>query len=96
MNKALEKLETISTGRALAFLGYMKDGRIASTEEMEEFNSYKESKRLEAVEAAIDKLEACKTLDELKQAYIELAGMAPEPEVVKAKDAMKEKLSGSN
>lgn len=36
-DKAFEKLETIATGRALALLGYLNNGQIASTEEMEEF-----------------------------------------------------------
>lgn len=39
--KAFEKLETISVGRALAKLGYLNDGKIASTEEMEEFEGFK-------------------------------------------------------
>ena len=35
--KALEKLETVAVGRALAFAGLLADGRIASFEEMERF-----------------------------------------------------------
>ena len=35
--KAFEKLETISAGRALAFLGLLADGEIASADEMEEY-----------------------------------------------------------
>ena len=35
-DKAFEKLETISVGRALSLLGYLNNGEIASTEEMEE------------------------------------------------------------
>lgn len=35
--KALEKLETVAVGRALAFAGYLADGEIASAEEMERF-----------------------------------------------------------
>lgn len=37
--KALEKLETIAVGRALAFAGYLASGEIASFEEMAEYNS---------------------------------------------------------
>ena len=43
-DKAFEKLETIAVGRALAMLGYMSSGEIASSEEMEEFNAYKNEK----------------------------------------------------
>lgn len=49
--KAYEKLETIATGRALSLLGYLNNGEIASSEEMEEFESYKEDRLLEAIEA---------------------------------------------
>jgi hypothetical protein len=37
--KALEKLETVAVGRALAFAGYLADGKIASSEEMERFEA---------------------------------------------------------
>ncbi len=47
--KAFEKLETVSVGRALAMLGYLNDGQIASTEEMQDFEMFK----LEKVEQAI-------------------------------------------
>lgn len=49
--KAFEKLETVSVGRALSMLGYLNDGRIASTEEMDEFEQYKEDKLFDAIEA---------------------------------------------
>lgn len=50
--KSFEKLETISIGRALSNLGYLNDGRIASTEEMEEFYGIKADKIREAVDEA--------------------------------------------
>lgn len=37
--KALEKLETVAVGRALAFAGYLAGGEIASYDEIEEFSS---------------------------------------------------------
>jgi hypothetical protein len=40
-DKAFEKLETIAIGRALAILGFMASGDIASSEEMEEFQKHK-------------------------------------------------------
>lgn len=49
--KAFEKLETVATGRALALLGYLNDGQIATTEEMDEFNQFKLDKVAEAIEA---------------------------------------------
>lgn len=49
--KAFEKLETIATGRALSLLGYLNNGDIASSEEMLEFEEYKENKVLDAIEA---------------------------------------------
>lgn len=49
--KSFEKLETISVGRALANIGYLNDGQIATTEEMEEFEQYRLSKVEEAIQA---------------------------------------------
>lgn len=48
--KAFEKLETISIGRALAVLGYLNNGEVATSEEMNEFENFK----LEKVESAIE------------------------------------------
>lgn len=50
--KAFEKLETISVGRALAMLGYLNNGEVATTEEMQEFEQYQHDK-LETAIAAI-------------------------------------------
>ena len=49
--KAFEKLETISIGRALAVLGYLNNGEVATTEEMAEFEQYKQNKVEDAIEA---------------------------------------------
>ena len=40
--KALEKLETVAIGRALAIGGFAPDGTIASAEEMQKFNDSKD------------------------------------------------------
>lgn len=48
-DKAFEKLETVAVGRALSLLGYLNNGQVASTEEMEEFADYVEQKYQEAV-----------------------------------------------
>ena len=79
--KAFEKLETVSVGRALANLGYLNDGQIATSEEMLEFEDYKEDK----VDQAIEKINEAKTVDELKETYFSL-GMMKYPKVVTAKD----------
>lgn len=49
--KAFEKLETISIGRALAVLGYLNNGDVATSEEMQEFENYKLGRVEEAIEA---------------------------------------------
>lgn len=72
--KAFEKLETISVGRALSFLGYMADGEIASTEEMEEFEDYKEQIHLEKLEEYKQLLENSKSLDELRVNWSKIDG----------------------
>ena len=47
--KAFEKLETVAVGRALALLGYLNNGQVATTEEMVEFEEYKQDRWLEVV-----------------------------------------------
>lgn len=49
-DKAFEKLETVSIGRALSKMGYLNNGQIASTEEMHEFEEYQEDKYQQALE----------------------------------------------
>ena len=93
--KDFEKLDTISTGRALAKLGFLKDGQVASTEELEkyrEFNDWQESKLLEDIETADNELTEAKTLDELKDLWVKF------PPEVRAKletkkDEIKDKLT---
>lgn len=93
--KDFEKLQTIAVGRALANLGYLGSGDVASFEEMEEFSHYKEEQKAEAVKQAIITLKESKTLDELKQAFI-ATGMMNDPVVVAAKDECKAKLTGAS
>lgn len=50
--KAFEKLETQAVGRALALLGYLNNGEVATTEEMLEFNDYKVDKYEQAIKEA--------------------------------------------
>ena len=71
-NKDFEKLETISVGRALALLGYAQDGEIASSEEMEEFNKYKEEKLQKELQESKTRLENCKSLKEVQEVWVSL------------------------
>lgn len=50
--KGFEKQETVAVGRALSMLGYLNDGQIASTEEMEEFESFKFTEALSDIKKA--------------------------------------------
>lgn len=87
--KAFEKLETIAIGRALAILGYLASGEIASSEEMEDFYAYQQTK----VEEAVAQLDRAKTIDELKQTFMGLGTLMAEKSVVEAKDAKKAELA---
>ncbi len=66
--KAFEKQETISIGRALAVLGYLNNGQIATSEEMEEFESFKAEKFEELIknaESVEQLMEVFNTMDAL-------------------------------
>jgi hypothetical protein len=67
--KEFEKLQTLAVGRALAFLGYLAGGEIASSEEMEEFQSYKEQQRLQAIEELKSKVDEIKDKNSLREFY---------------------------
>lgn len=60
-DKAFEKLETVAVGRALALLGYLNNGQIATTEEMQEFEEYQLNKVIEQINTA-SKREDFKTI----------------------------------
>lgn len=74
-DKAFEKLETVAVGRALALLGYLNNGQIATTEEMEEFEEY----RQENYEQAVLDVRAATTKDEFREIMSRL-----KPDQVKA------------
>ena len=67
--KAFEKQETISIGRALAALGWLNNGQIATTEEMEEFETF----QAEKIEKLINE---AKTVDELMQIFNNMDALA--------------------
>ncbi len=91
--KDFEKLETIAVGRALALLGYLASGEIASSEEMEAFNEYKEDQHNTAVTMAKEAIEDSKTIDELKEVFVGLGALIAEEEIVAAKDKRKAELT---
>ncbi len=61
-DKAFEKLETVAVGRALALLGYLNNGQIATTEEMYEFEQYQQDQ----LELALDEIRNATKRDEFK------------------------------
>ena len=67
--KAFEKLETIAIGRALAILGYMSSGDVASFEEMEEFLSYKEVARQTKIQEIKEQVDAIKDVATLREFF---------------------------
>lgn len=79
--KDFEKLETIALGRALANLGYLASGEIASSEEMEEFQGYKETQRLEKIDKLIQQASKIKDVVKLREFYKLNTGYGKEFEV---------------
>ena len=67
-DKDFEKLETMAIGRALSNLGYSSTGKIAESI-VNELDQYKDELYQDSVDSAIDRLQNCKTLDELKSSY---------------------------
>jgi hypothetical protein len=91
--KDFEKLETISVGRALALMGFSKDGSIASTEEMEEFAKYKDDREEEAVLSAVEYIEESNDLPQLQERFIGLENdLKKDDRIFATKEAMKKKL----
>ena len=91
-DKDFEKLETVALGRALGMLGYLASGEIASFEEQAEFERFRKEQQEQAVAEAIASLDAAKTMDELKKAFV-ATKMMENPLVVAAKDKRKSELS---
>lgn len=79
--KAFEKLETISVGRSLAFLGLLADGEIASADEMEEYieeTNEKEAERLKTIEELKKVADEITSIEELREFYAINKGMGKE------------------
>lgn len=93
--KAFEKLESISVGRALALLGYLASGEIASSEEMADFQEYQENKKLEMLAEGTDKLRKASSLKELGEIWVNLP-IEAKTTLESLKNEMKETLGGQS
>lgn len=89
-DKAFEKLETIAVGRALAFLGYAADGEIASSEEMEAFEEYKQQQFEDSVMEWQDKLSEAADLKALGTMWADVPAKV-KLQLTKHKDTLKAK-----
>lgn len=93
-DKENEKLETVAVGRALAMLGYLASGEVASREEMEQFEVYKADLFQDEVNKTIAEMKKAKTIDELRKFYISLsAELRNNPKILNIKDELKKKLT---
>lgn len=71
--KENEKLETVAVGRALAMLGYLASGEVASREEMEEFERFKSNQEAEIRAKSEAAIKSAKSMDELKSVFVSLS-----------------------
>lgn len=93
-DKENEKLETVAVGRALAMLGYLASGEVASREEMEQFEAYKANLFQDEIDKVINGMKKAKTIDELRKLYVSLsAELRTNQEILNLKDELKKKLT---
>ena len=93
-DKENEKLETVAVGRALAMLGYLASGEVASREEMEQFEAYKANLFQDEINKTIEEMKKAKTIDELRKFYVSLsAELRTNQEILSVKDELKKKLT---
>lgn len=88
--KDFEKLQTIAVGRALAMVGYLASGEIASFEEMEEFYQYQDDKKQKYIDEQVELFATAKNMDELKQLWLDTDKTIPA--IVEAKNKRKAEL----
>lgn len=92
--KGYEKNETIAIGRALAIAGYATSGEVASSEEMEEFEDFKNQKAESLKASVIEMLGKAKTIKKLQAIWLSLDGLQRSDEdIIAKKDEMKEILN---
>ena len=93
-DKENEKLETVAVGRALAMLGYLASGEVASREEMEQFEAYKADLFQDEVDNTIKEMKKAKTIDELRKLYVSLdTELRTNQKILNIKDELKKKLT---
>ena len=93
-DKENEKLETVAVGRALAMLGYLASGEVASREEMEQFEAYKADLFQDEIDKTIDEMKKAKTIDELRKMYVSLGTeLRTNQKILNTKDELKKKLT---
>lgn len=91
--KALEKLETIAVGRALAFAGYLSDGEIASSEEMAK---YEEAPKVENTKA-LEKIRSAKNKEALRLIWQGLSqAERDDKEVLALKETLKKSYENTS
>ena len=92
--KGFEKNESIAVGRALAILGYAVSGEIASSEEMEEFEDWKNQQAEESRAKVLESTTNAKSIDELLAIWKSLTKEQQlDKEIAARKDAKKGELS---
>jgi hypothetical protein len=95
--KGFEKNESIAVGRALAILGYAVSGEIASSEEMEEFEDWKNQQAEESRAKVLESITNAKSIDELLAIWKSLTKEQQlDKEIAARKDAKKGELSESS
>ena len=94
--KGYEKNETIAIGRGLAVLGFATSGEIASSEEMEEFEDFKNQKAESMKASVIEMLDKAKSIKKLQTVWMSLDGsQRSDKDICAKKDEMKEKLNAA-
>ena len=95
--KGFEKNESIAVGRALAILGYAVSGEIASSEEMEEFEDWKNQQAEESRAIVLESITNAKSIDQLLAIWKSLTKEQQlNKEIAACKDAKKGELSESS
>ena len=92
--KGYEKLETVAIGRALAILGYLVSGEVASFEEMELYEEEKREARERYILEQVELFDNSKSLEELKELWASTNKAIPE--ILTAKDLNKKRLEAKS
>jgi hypothetical protein len=82
--KDFEKLQTIALGRALAMMGYLASGEIASSEEMEEFEKFREQQNAEQRAAVVEQIQATTNNLELNKVLAANSSLLKHQDIVAA------------